>query len=393
MPGYGAILSSPGAARLLASALFARLPLGMASLAVLLLVRESTASFAAAGLVVGAYALGSAATAPLQGALIDRLGQARVLVPSAVLQASLLVGLTAAARAHAPVIVLVVFAALAGAAVPPLSASARALWPLVLRDPAHLESFYALDAVTQETIWIFGPLIVSACAALSAPSLAVLLCAAFSVSGTIVFCTAPASRAWRSDGHARRRGGALASGSLRILLCSIALTGCAWGCLTVGVPALALQLGSPRDAGVLLTLTSIGSLVGGLSYGRRVWSVPLEFRYAMLLAVISLSALPLTLVTDLRLAAPFAIVLGLGWAPAMSCQYTLVGRAAPAGSVTEAFTWQTSAFVGGASAGAAIAGVLAESAGAGSAFALLAGCALTASGIAAAVRRRISVAA
>ena len=158
-----------------------------------------------------------------------------------------------------------------------------------------------------------------------------------------------------------------------------------------GFRRLPSSLARPRDAGILLTLTSVGSLIGGLAYGRQAWSVPLELRYALLLGVIALTALPLALVDDLRQAAPFAIVLGLGWAPAMSCQYALVGRAAPAGSVTEAFTWQTSAFVGGASAGAAIAGALAESAGARSTFVLLAACALTASAVARAVRRRIGL--
>jgi MFS family permease len=390
--GYRVLLSSPGATRLLASALYARLPLGMASLAVLLLVRDSTGSIAAAGVAVGAYALGNAPTAPVQGALVDRHGQARVLVPSALAQSSLLVALTATARAHGPLALIVLLAGLAGAAAPPLSAAARALWPRILPDAASLERFYALDAVTQEAIWIFGPLIVAASVVLAGPDVAVLLCAAVSATGTILFCTNPASRAWRPDGVARRRGGALASSGLRVLLCSIVLTGCAWGCLSVGIPALAVHLGSAQDAGILLTLTSVGSLAGGLAYGGRVWRAPLERRYAALLAGIAVSALPLILVDDLRLAAPLAAVLGLAWAPTMSCQYALVGRTAPAGSVTEAFTWNTSAFVGGAAVGSAIAGAVAESAGPGTAFALLTGCALAGAAIAANVRRRLAVA-
>ena len=188
-----------------------------------------------------------------------------------------------------------------------------------------LESFYALDAVTQEAIWILGPLIVAASVALASPEVAVLLCAAISATGTLVFCANPASRAWRPDGVARQRGGALASGGLRVLLCSIVLTGCAWGCLSVGIPALAVHLGSAQDAGILLTLTSVGSLAGGLAYGGRAWAAPLERRYAALLAGIAVSALPLVLVDDLRLAAPLAAVLGLAWAPTMSCQYALSG--------------------------------------------------------------------
>jgi hypothetical protein len=60
--------------------------------------------------------------------------------------------------------------------------------------------------------------------------------------------------------------------------------------------------------------------------------------------------------------------------------------------MTEAFTWNTAAFVGGSAAGAAIAGAVAESAGAPAAFALLGGCALAAAAIAVNVRRRLALA-
>ncbi|MEO9176002.1 MAG: MFS transporter [Gaiellales bacterium] len=387
---YRTVLSSPGAARLLASALYARLPLGMTALSILLVVRSSTGSIAAAGIVVGAYALGNAATAPVQGVLVDRYGQLRVLVPSSVIQASLLITLLLAARSHLATGVLVVIAALAGVALPPFSAAARALWRFVLHEPEQLEAFYSLDAVTQEAIWIVSPLIVSALVAVASPAAALLLCAAISITGGINFCATPASRSWHSDGAARRRGGALASRPLRFLLCSIVSTGCAWGCLTVGLPALAVHLGTARYAGILLALVSVGSLCGGLAYSRRAWVAPLERRYAIALAVIALSALPLCLAGNLRTAAPLAVLLGLGWAPALSCQYALVGRAAPAGSVMEAFTWQTSGFVGGASIGAAIGGALAGAAGPRTVFAVLSASALAAAVIATSARNRIN---
>ena len=383
MTRYRALLSAPGARRLLLSTLFARLPLGMVSLAILLLVRASTGSIAAGALAIGAYALANAATSPVQGTLVDRYGQTRVLVPSAVLQSALLIALTLAGRWHAPVALLVACAAAAGASAPPLSAASRTLWAGVFGDPETLESFYALDAVTQEAIWIVGPLIVSVSVALAGPDLAVILCAAVTTVGTLLFCSTPASRVWRSTRTARHRGGALTSSSLRLLLCSIALTGCAWGCLTVGLPALGVQFGSTWDAGMLLTLTSLGSAAGGLSYGRRRWGSPLPRRYAALLAGIALSATPLIRVEDLGVAVVLAFILGIAWAPAMSCQYALVQRAAPSGTVTEAFTWQTAAFTGGASGGAALAGVVAQSARAGGAFALLGGFALTAAALAA----------
>jgi MFS family permease len=99
----------------------------MVSLAILLLVRASTGSIAAGALAIGAYALANAATSPVQGRLVDRYGQTRVLVPSAVLQSALLIALTVAGRGHAPVAPLVACAAAAGASARRSRCVARAL--------------------------------------------------------------------------------------------------------------------------------------------------------------------------------------------------------------------------------------------------------------------------
>src|SRR5436305_1776232 len=94
---YRSVLSVPGSVRLLSTALLGRLPQGMASLAILLLVRATTHSYAAAGLAVGAYALTNAACVPLQGRLVDRLGRVRVLAPSAVSHAGVVLPCVAGA--------------------------------------------------------------------------------------------------------------------------------------------------------------------------------------------------------------------------------------------------------------------------------------------------------
>src|SRR5437588_8353865 len=106
---YRRFLSLPGTTRLLVSSLAGRMPLGMTSLAVLLLVHEHTRSFATAGIAVGAYTLMSASTTPIQGRLVDRIGGPPVLVGFAIAQAVGLAALVAAAQlgaASAPLVAL-----------------------------------------------------------------------------------------------------------------------------------------------------------------------------------------------------------------------------------------------------------------------------------------------
>jgi MFS family permease len=109
------ILRTPGAPRLLAAAFLGRLPIGMTGLALLLLVRDASGSYALAGACAGAFALAEGVCSPLQGRAVDRAGIARVLVPCAGLYAAALAGVVAAAAAGAPAAVLLVLSAVAGA--------------------------------------------------------------------------------------------------------------------------------------------------------------------------------------------------------------------------------------------------------------------------------------
>ncbi len=121
---------------------------------------------------MGAFTLAGALVGPLLGALVDRHGQTPVLLPAAGAQAGLLVALVLVAQAGAPVAAVVALAALAGAAMPPIAGCVRALWSEVAHDE-ELETAYALDATTQETIWTLGPLLVGLTAGFVSPAAAV----------------------------------------------------------------------------------------------------------------------------------------------------------------------------------------------------------------------------
>ena len=387
--GYRAFLSIPGARRLLISAVVTRVPNGMLSLAILLLIRGRTGSFAVAGVAVGAFALANAAVAPIQGALVDRLGQPRVLGACAVGQSALLVLLVAAAQARLPSVLLVGLVGLAGALVPPSMACARALWPQITSDAATRDAAYALDAITLEAAWVLGPLIVVAVVALASPAAAVLLCAAITLGGTAVFTSSPHSRRWRSAGQRRSRAGAIASPQLRRLLGSIALFGFWWGAIQVGLPALALHAGSREASGALLALVSVGGVVGGLFYGARHWSVPIDTRYWVLLLLAAILLTPLIIARSLVAAIPLSLVAGLALTPMLACQNTLVGAVAPAGTMTEAFTWTTAATFGGIATGSTAAGSLIGVAGVGAPFAAACAAAALAAVLAALAQRRL----
>jgi MFS family permease len=360
---YRSVISVDGSPRLLASALVGRLPQGMSSLAILLLVRATTRSYAAAGAAVGAYALASALAAPLQGRLVDRYGRVRVLAPVAVGQGLVLVVLVLVARSQAGPAVLVGLCACSGALVPPIAPTVRALLREVLEDPGVRETAYALESVTQELVWIVGPLIVALVITVTSPSAAIVVLAIVCVGGTMLFVRSPLARDRQARVPAHQRTSMLANSRLLALLGPIALTGLNLGAVEVGLPSLALHAGSRSASGVLLALWSVGSMTGGLWYGSRVWRSSLAGRYRTLLLVAAVFTAPLILTRSIAVGILCSLLAGLTIAPVFSCQYALVGRAVTAGSETEAFTWVTAALVAGIAAGSAVGGAAIASSG------------------------------
>jgi MFS family permease len=357
-------------------------------------VRDATRSYAAAGAAVGAYALASAAVAPLQGRLIDRFGRLRVLAPSAIGQSLVLVALVLTAHWHAGNVALVLLSGMAGALVPPIAPSVRALLREVFDDLHVRETAYALESVAQELVWIAGPVIVALVITATSPTDAVLLLAIVCIGGTVLFVRAPLAHDRRGRGASpRERTAALASTRLRALLAPVALTGMGLGAIEVGLPSLALHAGSRSASGLLLALWSAGSMAGGLWYGARAWRSSLIVRYRILLVLAVALTAPLIVASSIPAGVLCSLLAGLAIAPLFSCQYALVGRAATAGSETEAFTWVSAALVAGIAAGSAAGGAVIGAGGISAPFVLSCMATALAAALATGLRRRTEEAA
>jgi predicted MFS family arabinose efflux permease len=367
---YRVLFALEGFGPLLACAVLARLPSGMFSLAILLFVKGQSGSFLLAGVSVGAFTLTGALGSPGLGQAVDRFGQSKVLIPAAICQCALLIGFLVTVSSGLPAVATVVLAALAGAALPPVSGCIRALWPQIAPGAQALEVAYSLDAISQEIIYTLGPLLVGTVAVLLSPGASLTMCAAITLAGTLLFASSTLSRGQSGGIGERSRGGVLASSGVRALLISAVFGGCVVGAAEVGLPALAIHVGSRASAGVLLALFSTGSMLGGLLYASRAWTASIAVRYVAVLLGLELAMAPLVAVGSLPVAVLLSAVAGIGVAPMLSCQFSLMAALAPAGSATEAFSWHRAATVGGIALGSALGGALVDAAGPGAAFAL-----------------------
>ena len=359
---YLELLRTPGVARLVLFTLIGRFSFGVLPLSIVLLMRREDYDYGQIGAVLGAEALAVGVTAVFVGRLIDRIGQAPVLLTAGAITALAIVGAAAAIVSGAPVALLVPIAAVQGASVPPVSASMRALWASLVPEES-LDVAYAFDSIALELVFIVGPLVAAGLATAWTPLAGMLLCAGLYSGAALGFARAPASRAWRpAESVARTRAGALGSLGMRTLVVATAIVAINFGVLEVALTAFAEEEGSRGAVGPLVTVWAIGSVIGGLAYGARSWSAPPARRFLVLTALLGLGAVPLPFADSLIAMAAFLFVTGLALAPLGATEYALIGSLAPEGTVTEAYSWQIVANVTGSAAGAFLAGLLVEQA-------------------------------
>jgi MFS family permease len=391
MTAYVDILGVPRVAALLAATTLSRLPAGLNALAVLLVVRDATGSFAAAGLATAAMTAGGAIGAPAQGRMLDRRGW-RLLVPIGLGHAGALALLVLLADVAAGTGALAGAAFLAGLTLPSTAAVLRSLWPTLLRGrPELVSSAYALDWVIVELIFVAGPLLTAVAAAAADPAAAVWLSAALAAVGTCaVVAVLPGSRPGAMGGAGAPLAGTRGLPGIGSVVLATFPVGFCFGALEVALPAFARGEGTARTAGVLLAVWAAGSAIGGLVYGAvaRRPRVP-ELHLALALAL-PLGYLPLALAASPGAMAGMLLAAGLLTAPLLATRNELVAGLAPPRRRAEAFGWPMSALVSGTAAGAAAGGALVEGSG-WSAGLLAGGVAAAVGGVVVLARRRALV--
>lgn len=354
---YVDVVRWPGVARPAAGVGLASLPIGVLGLAMLLLMRDSTGSFSAAGLVVGALTLGTGLGIWLQGRLMDRFGLTRVLVPAALTQVPALMVFVRAASADLPVWLLAVTAFVAGSCEPQVGGAMRALWTDLI--PARLQSTgMAWSSVLFEVPMVTGPLLLVPVLAVAGPATAVLGCGGCFLSGTLLLATSRAARR-RRGGPAAAAGllGALAHPLVRLVLLAAAVAGAVTGLLQVFMTVL---VDGSSTAAWLFAALSAGSLTGTVAYGARPWHGPPLRRVATMLGLLTL-VIPASLLSS---APPvLAVVMftcGLVLGPLTVACYSTAGEHAPPGTEVGGFTALTAAALAASSAGTAAGGTISE---------------------------------
>ncbi|MFD0534090.1 MFS transporter [Actinomadura luteofluorescens] len=349
---YAAVLRTPHASRTFGFALLGRLSYGTVYLSLTLALTASTGSYAQAGGLLALFGLTVSVLSPVRAALIDRHGPRRTLPPMAASYALVLAAFAVlTSRPGAPVPLLTVLAVTAGVTAPPIGVVMRTLWSALLPDGPLLRRAYSLDTVSEELVFVTGPLLAGLLAAVAAPSLGVALGAVLIAAGTAGMVTSPAAP--RPRAHPR-------TARVRVFPLAPVVAAVATGVVlgSTGLLAVAFTQRHHQPAAVawVEAALAVGSTLGGLAYGALSRSAPGRARLGVLACPLGLGLAAAGLAPSVAVLAAMACAAGLFVGPTLTTAYLLADADAPPGARTRAVAWVNTALNLGASGGTAATG-------------------------------------
>ncbi len=391
---YREVLRVPGAVAFVAAGLVARLPISMQTLGVVLLVEATTGSYALAGAVSAVFALAQALLAPVLGRLVDRHGQARVLLPALVLYAAGLGGLVALALADAPSWTLFPAAAVVRRQLPAARlAGPGPLGARAVRHPAAADRVLAGVGARRGRLrgrpgagdrarhgGVARP-----------PACCPRRSSRWSARSRWPRSGAPSRRRTRSRAGRAAAVGAAAAPACGCSCWSALAVGGIFGSVEVATVAFTDERGQPAAAGIVLALLAGGSLLAGLWYGTvRVAGAAARPGSSGASCCSPLVTVPLPLAPNVPVLAALVFVGGFTISPTLIAAFALLEELVPAPSRTEGLTWFSTGIGIGLAAAASVTGQVVDAASGRAAFGVAVGSGVLAAVLALAGARQLT---
>lgn len=361
-PGYGQLLRTPGALGFVLPGFAARLPFGMLTVSILLLVQHTTGSYGSAGVVTAVTGVSMALFAPLMGKFTDRFGQSAVLVPAALTHTASVGALAALALLGAPLWALVLAAVPAGASVPQAGPMVRARWAATLEGSPLLPTAAAFESVTDEFTFVVGPVLATFLCTQVHPSAGLITEATLTLVGGLLFAAQRATqpKPVASAANGEKHASALSFPGLRVLIVAFVGIGAVFGGMQVSLAAFSSEIGNPGANGLLYGVFAAGNMVAGIAMGAVAWKIGPRRRLILGYVGLTAAASVLWAANSVILLGALGLVVGLFIAPALITGYTMIEQLIPAASRTEAFTWLTGAVAFGQAVAVTLAGRLTD---------------------------------
>ena len=362
MSSYANLLKTPGVARIIGAQLTARFPSGMLSLAYLLHIEHLLGSYGAAGLVLAATSVGQALAGPLTSRWMGVWGMRRVLTLTLIVCA---ISIFAIALVPMTLPMYMIVGLISGLSTPPIQPAVRTIYPKMVTSN-QLTPLFSLDASAQEIIWIAGPVITTFVAVQVSTVLAIIIAGTFLIGGGIWFIASPEVGRVRIPRSKRKFGVVLRRPA--VLLATITGFLLVGSCAAVEAGVVAVFGDGGPQAGIVLAIWAVGSIVGGLALGhvpigpwalaRRMFIVFVGLALSMLYTIVQGTGM------EFWWLSVGLLIAGIGIAPALAVIFAIVSSSVKFSDTAEAYGWIGTGQLIGAALGSAAAGFLIDSEGA-----------------------------
>jgi MFS family permease len=357
-------------ARIIAAQLTARLPNGMLSLAYLLRVQFVTHSYGDAGLVLAATSVGQAIAGPLTSRWMGRWGMRPVLILTTLVCATTVFSI-AFFTMTIPVYMAVGF--LGGLSTPPVQPAVRTIYPKMVTSTG-LTRLFALDASAQEIIWVAGPVIITFVSIQVSTVIGVIIPGVFLLGGGLWFLLSPEVGKVRIPRSRRSLGAVLRKRPVILAtLVGLLLIG---ACSATEASVVSVFGHGGPQAGIVLAIWSIGSLIGGLALGSQQldrWALARRMVLVAIGIALATFAVAVPWIGTFWSLTVALLVAGLGIAPALGVMSAIVASSVRFSETAEAYGWVGTGQLIGAAAGSAFAGFFIDSHGPFGGFVVAAG--------------------
>lgn len=359
-------------------ALVARLPFSMMVVGVLTLVVAGRDSIALGGLNSAMVGLGSAVAGPFLGMAADRFGQRPAVLVAGIGNSLALLAMALVVYSPLPDGVVLLTAFLVGATAPqvaPMSRS-RLVGIIANRIPARrrervLNGTMAYESAADETVFVFGPVIVGLLATAVSPAAPVIGASIL----TLVFVTAFALHRTARTAASSASAGAppapfveLLRPRLLVVFAGILGMGFVFGTTLTALTAFMGERGQAEQAGLLYGVMGVGSAALALGAALFPPRFTMRARWIVFAAFLVAGSAIMAGATTVPVMLTALAVMGIGVGPTLVTAFGLVATRTPRGRSATGMTIAGAAVIVGQSAASAVVGEIA--AGAGTAAAL-----------------------
>jgi MFS family permease len=351
MRTYIDLFRTHGVAAVVWSQLLARFAFGMQTITFAIHLQNKYQNYTVAGLAIGASTLGGALAGPVLGRWMAVVGIKPVVVVTSFL-ASICFLLVGFAPVSEPLVIGI--ALVLGMVLPPIQPAARTVYPTLVTSEAQRNTLYSVDAILQEVIWILGPVLATVMIATTNTLVPIVAMAAVQLIGGLWFGLLKQVKDAPIPRSKKRLGSVLRSRLVRVLIIINLLFVGSFSALEIGAVAAVGQ----AEAGFVIAMLSIGSVVGGLAFGHRARS-PLAL--SKQLAVVLIGDLLIFFnATDPIWLSICLFISGIGVATAFATMGAVIGKSVKLDESTEVYGWIGSGQNIGYGAGAAVAGLVVD---------------------------------